>query len=358
MRTYDFVIVGSGIAGLSFALKASQHGTVAIVTKRAGEESNTNYAQGGIACVTSDEDSFELHVKDTLEAGAGLCDEAAVRAIVTDGPERIRELIEIGVHFDERDVGEGGGRELDLGREGGHSKRRVLHARDMTGREIESALIRAVKANPDISVLENHTAVDLITTAKLGYVTGDRCVGALRARRSGPATFTRCVRTGSSSPPAAAGRCISTPPTPRSRPATAWPWPGAPGATIANMEFIQFHPTCLYHPEARSFLISEAVRGEGGRLVDAAGREFMAEVSPAGRPRAARHRGPRHRCRDEAHRRALRVPRHQPQARGFHPGAFSEYLRNLPALRHRHHHTADSRRARSPLPVRRGSSRP
>src|SRR5882762_5013168 len=134
VNAFDFIVIGSGIAGLSFALQAAAHGRVAIVTKRARADSNTAWAQGGIACVTSSEDSFELHVRDTLAAGAGLCDEAMVRAIVSEGPERIRELIELGVQFDEREL-EDGERELDLGREGGHSKRRVLHARDVTGRE-------------------------------------------------------------------------------------------------------------------------------------------------------------------------------------------------------------------------------
>ena len=123
MKEYDFVVIGSGIAGLTFALKAARHGSVVVVTKRKGVDSNTAWAQGGIACVTSDEDSFELHVQDTLEAGAGLCDEAAVRTIIMEGPERVRELVEIGLHFDDREVG--GHREPDLGREGGHSKRRV-----------------------------------------------------------------------------------------------------------------------------------------------------------------------------------------------------------------------------------------
>ena len=140
MKEYDFVVIGSGIAGLSFALKAAKHGSVAVITKRKGADSNTAWAQGGVACVTSDEDSFELHVRDTLEAGAGLCDEAAVRTIVTEGPARIRELIELGLHFDEREVS--GHRELDLGTEGGHSKRRVLHVQDVTGYEIEQTLLR------------------------------------------------------------------------------------------------------------------------------------------------------------------------------------------------------------------------
>ena len=140
MRDYDFVVIGSGIAGLTFALKAAKHGSVAVVTKRKGSDTNTARAQGGIACVTSDEDSFELHVRDTLEAGAGLCDEAVVRTIVTEGPDRIRELIALGLQFDEREVS--GHRELDLGKEGGHSKRRVLHVRDVTGKEVEETLLR------------------------------------------------------------------------------------------------------------------------------------------------------------------------------------------------------------------------
>src|SRR6187551_3492038 len=176
VSSFDFIVIGSGIAGLSFALKAAAHGRVAIVTKRARAESNTAWAQGGIASVTSTEDSFELHVKDTLESGAGLCDEAVVRSIVMDGPARIRELIEFGVHFDERELPDGS-HELDLGREGGHSKRRILHARDVTGREIERALLDAIARHPQITVLENHMAVDLITLGKLGHASTDRCLG-------------------------------------------------------------------------------------------------------------------------------------------------------------------------------------
>ena len=155
MKTYDFVILGSGIAGLSLALKAARHGTVAIITKRERQESNTAYAQGGVACVTSGEDSFDLHVKDTLVAGAGLCNEEVVRAIVTEGPVRIRELIDLGVHFDERDL-ETGERELDLGREGGHSKRRVLHFQDATGRRPKRKGRAAPRGNGAASLSLRH----------------------------------------------------------------------------------------------------------------------------------------------------------------------------------------------------------
>src|SRR2546428_171796 len=175
MKEFDFVVVVSGIAGLSFALSAAQHGSVAVITKRKGADTNTAWAQGGIACVTSDEDSFALHVRDTLEAGAGLCDEQVVRTIVTEGPDRIQELVDLGLHFDEREVS--GHREFDLGREGGHSKRRVLHVRDVTGKEIEDTLLRELHRQSDVHLLENHMAVDLITAAKLGFAAEDRCLG-------------------------------------------------------------------------------------------------------------------------------------------------------------------------------------
>jgi len=156
MKTYDFVVIGSGIAGLGFALKAAAHGSVAVVTKRNPDDSNTAWAQGGVACVMSGEDSFDLHIKDTLVAGAGLCDEEVVRTIVTEGPARTKELMEVGVHFDEREI-ENGGRELDLGREGGHSKRRVLHARDATGKEIERALLEAARPLRALAVGVQHS---------------------------------------------------------------------------------------------------------------------------------------------------------------------------------------------------------
>src|SRR5271169_3718860 len=172
---YDYVVLGSGIAGLSFALSVAEKGSVAVITKKNRAESNTNYAQGGIACVTSSEDTFDLHVRDTLEAGAGLCHEDVVRGIVEEGPARIKELIELGMSFSERKNGDA--RELDLGREGGHSKRRILHAKDVTGREIEGALLNAISAQPNIEIFENHFAIDLITTKKLGQPGPNRCAG-------------------------------------------------------------------------------------------------------------------------------------------------------------------------------------
>ncbi len=280
MKHFDFVVIGSGIAGLSFAHRAAALGRVAIITKRAPAESNTAYAQGGVACVTSAEDSFDLHVQDTLIAGAGLCDERAVRTIITEGPERIRELIELGVHFDEREI-ESGSNELDLGREGGHSKRRILHARDATGREIEETLLRAAQAHGNIEMFDNHMAVDFITAGKLGYATEDRCLGVYVLDEStGSVETLRTDRLILASGGCGKVYLYTTNPNVATGDGVAMAWRA--GATIANMEFIQFHPTCLFHPEKRSFLISEAVRGEGGRLVDARGREFMKKYHPQG----------------------------------------------------------------------------
>src|SRR5437667_6357999 len=277
MKEYDFVVIGSGIAGLSFALKAAKHGSVAVITKRKGPDTNTAWAQGGIACVISEEDSFELHVRDTLEAGAGLCDETAVRTIVTEGPDRIRELIKLGLQFDEREVS--GQRELDLGREGGHSKRRVLHVRDVTGKEIENALLRELERQSHVDLLENHMAVDLITAAKLGFAAEDRCLGIyIVDDKSGEVETIRSDRN-----VLATGGCgkvylYTTNPDIATGDGVAMAW--RVGVTIANMEFVQFHPTCLYHPKAKSFLISEAVRGEGGVLKNLAGVPFLDQCHP------------------------------------------------------------------------------
>src|SRR5260221_7301131 len=273
-RQFDFLVLGSGIAGLTFALKVAPQGRVAIITKKNQAESNTNYAQGGIAAVTSKEDSFESHVRDTLEAGAGLCDEGVVRTIVQEGPARIAELIQLGMQFSERDMpAKNGAKELDLGREGGHSKRRILHAKDVTGREIERALLAAVNEQPNIEIFENHFAIDLITTQKLGLDGPNRCVGgyALVNPRGTVATFAAPVVL------LATGGCgkvylYTTNPDIATGDGVAMAYRA--GAGIANMEFVQFHPTCLYHPKAKSFLISEAVRGEGGILKHLDGKEF------------------------------------------------------------------------------------
>jgi L-aspartate oxidase len=288
MKQFDFLILGSGIAGLSFALKVAPRGRVAIVTKKNRAESNTNYAQGGIASVTSKEDSFELHVRDTLEAGAGLCKENIVRTIVEEGPARIQELIDLGMKFSEREIPNSrGAHELDLGKEGGHSKRRILHAKDMTGHEIESALLDAISKQPNISIFENHLAIDLITSDKIQNSEvriqkselKNRCLGAyvFDKKSNRVETFSAPVTL------LATGGCgkvylYTTNPDIATGDGVAMAYRA--GASIANMEFVQFHPTCLYHPKAKSFLISEAVRGEGGILKNLDGGEFMDGVHP------------------------------------------------------------------------------
>jgi len=280
MKQFDFLVLGSGIAGLSYALKVAERGRVAIVTKKNRAESNTNYAQGGIASVTSKEDSFELHVRDTLEAGAGLCKEAVVRTIIQEGPSRIAELIQRGMQFTEREVPRtNGARELDLGKEGGHSKRRILHAKDVTGREIERALLAAVAARPNIQIFENHLAIDLITSRKAGQGGANRCLGAYvyDKARGAVETFAASVTL------LATGGCgkvylYTTNPDIATGDGVAMAHRA--GAPVANMEFIQFHPTCLYHPKAKSFLVSEAVRGEGAVLKTIEGVEFMGRYHP------------------------------------------------------------------------------
>ncbi|CAB4242903.1 quinolinate synthase, L-aspartate oxidase (B protein) subunit [Methylacidimicrobium sp. AP8] len=278
-KQFDFLVIGSGLAGLFYALEASKAGTVAILTKRSAQESNTLHAQGGVACVASSADSFELHIQDTLDTGAGLCKEGVVRTIIEEGPERIRDLARLGVRFSTR-PGEGG--EIwDLGKEGGHSRRRIFHVDDATGREIEQVLLRAVRANPRITVLEDHQAVDLITLAKLGYASENRCVGCYVLDRASGRVEAFCAHhtllaTGgcgkvylyTSNPDVATGDGV----------AMAF----RAGVPVANMEFIQFHPTCLYHPQAKSFLISEALRGEGALLLNHEGHRFLLDADPRG----------------------------------------------------------------------------
>ena len=287
---FDFLVIGSGVAGLSFALKAAAHGTVAIVTKKASAEANTNYAQGGIAAVMDPADDVEAHVRDTLVAGAGLCDERIVRIVVTEGPQRVRELIALGAKFDREADGD-----LHLGREGGHSANRIVHTADMTGREVERALLRAVRRHPNVRLYEYHFAVNLLTEHHLGVDVralppeGLHCFGAyVLDEREGRvetilAKSTLLAAGGAgqvylhtTNPPVATGDGIAM--AYRAR------------AAIANMEFIQFHPTALYLPGAdfggRAFLITEAVRGDGGFLLNRAGERFMhaydarAELAP------------------------------------------------------------------------------
>ncbi|HBC86541.1 MAG TPA: L-aspartate oxidase [Lentisphaeria bacterium] len=278
---FDHIVVGSGLAGLFTALQLSKLGSVAVITKRSVDEANTKYAQGGIACVMdTKQDSFDEHLRDTMVAGDHLCKENIVKTIVENGPAAIKELIDLGAHFTTRgemghqqDVGD-----FDLGREGGHTQRRVLHSGDITGEEVEKILIKACRANPNIKIFEYHIAIDLITSGRLGWMGEDCVLGTyvLDIRHNIVKTVTSMsitIATGgtgkvylyTSNPDIASGDGIAM--------------CSRAHVPIANMEFLQFHPTILYHPKVKSFLISEAVRGEGAILkrLDAKGNlvEFM-----------------------------------------------------------------------------------
>ena len=283
-REFDFLVVGSGVAGLSFALEAAGHGSVCVVTKDRLPEGSSQYAQGGVATVWGPEDSFSSHAQDTTLAGGGLCRSEIVDLVVREGPQRVREMIARGTRFSLRpDAADA--YDVDLSLEGGHSQRRILHALDATGREMMRTLVEAVHAEPQITVLEKQIAVDLIQTSKFGLPGPERCCGAYlldldSERIDIVAARATLLATGgaakvylyTSNPDVASGDGV----------AMAY----RAGVPIANMEFMQFHPTCLYHPRAKSFLVSETVRGEGGRLLLPNGERFMpahderAELAP------------------------------------------------------------------------------
>jgi len=286
MRDYDFLVIGGGIAGMTFALEAAREGRVALLAKRSLEDSNTNWAQGGVAAVWDPEDSPRFHAADTIEAGAGLCNRRVVDLVVEEGPERIRELIELGVRFSLKRENGTATADYDLGLEGGHSRRRVLHAADHTGQEIVRGLSEAVRRNDNIDVFEDRFAIDLLIDEKFGFASGrPQCWGAyvldttsgvveaFTARATLLATGgTGKVYLYTSNPDVASGDGI----------AMGW----RAGCRVADMEFIQFHPTCLYHPDAKSFLVTEAMRGEGAVLRTPDGNPFMkaydsrAELAP------------------------------------------------------------------------------
>lgn len=275
----DHLVIGSGIAGMMLAHKLGQIGKVMVIAKELALETNTRYAQGGIATVLSPDDSFERHVADTLEAGAGLCHRDVVQMVVESGPQLIHELIQLGVDFT-RSQSATDSQPYHLTREGGHSARRVIHADDLTGREVLRALSQAVAKNPNIQVFENTFAVDLLTTDKYQPLFGENiCLGAYVLNRSNREIFQIRSRytylcTGghgkvylyTSNPDVATGDGL----------AMGW----RAGCKVANLEFMQFHPTCLYSSKAKTFLISEAVRGEGAILKNARGEPFMQKYHP------------------------------------------------------------------------------
>ena len=273
-RAFEFLVLGSGLAGLFYALRVADHGRVSIVTKRLADDSATNWAQGGIAAVLADDDTFDQHQRDTLTAGAGLCHEDVVQHVVERAPGVVESLVRLGVHFDAAEAGAANGGGFALGREGGHTRRRILHHRDATGRELSRALVERARAHPNIAFFEQHLGVDLVTARRSGIAGPDRCLGAyvldaktnLVHRFLAPITLLATGGGGkvylyTSNPDVASGDGV----------AMAY----RAGATVANLEFMQFHPTCLFHPQAKSFLITEAVRGEGGILKTLAGDAFM-----------------------------------------------------------------------------------
>ncbi len=277
-RHYDVIVVGSGIAGLSFALKVARQGrSVAILTKKNKADSNTNFAQGGIAAVTTGNDDFTKHVRDTLTAGDGLCDPRVVRAIIREGPARIQELVDLGLAFSRDRSGA-----YDLGREGGHSERRILHVKDMTGRAIEQALLQAIAREPNVALFEHFFAIDIITHRRPGRhrTRGpDRVRGlyALDVRDGRVVTFRTPVVMLSSG---GAGRVYLYSTNPEIATGDGIAMAYRAGVEIRNMEFVQFHPTTLYSKDNSRFLISEAVRGEGAVLRNLRNEAFMHQYHP------------------------------------------------------------------------------
>ncbi len=273
----DLIVIGSGLAGLAFALKSAHAGCqVAVITKETLSENSSYYAQGGIAAVSSLEDSYESHVQDTLDAGAGLCDRNTVEFVVERGPKSIEWLVQNGVDFSLRGHRAGKPEEFHLTKEGGHSRRRVVHAEDATGRKVESTLVSNIQNHRKIEVFENCIAIELITQSKLDRSAPNCCLGAYVLDIAAEQTITFVadaviLATGgasksylyTSNPDTSTGDGI----------AMAW----RAGCEVANMEFVQFHPTCLFHPHAKSFLISEALRGEGGKLILPDGSDFMSK---------------------------------------------------------------------------------
>lgn len=279
MFSTDVLVIGSGVAGLSFALKVAAFADVTLVTKKGCVDTATNLAQGGVAAVLSKGDTSESHVRDTLISGDGLCDEHIVRMVVEEGPERVRELVDFGVRFQQGSDGE----EFDLGMEGGHSTRRVAHAHDLTGREIERALLAKVEASPRVLVLEDHLAIDLLLESRVvgDKGVGDRCLGAYVLNRNTGEVETRRAR----ATVLCSGGCgkvylYTTNPDIATGDGVAMAYRA--GAKVANLEFIQFHPTCFYNSQVKNFLISEAVRGEGGVLINEQGQPFMTRYDARG----------------------------------------------------------------------------
>jgi L-aspartate oxidase len=260
--SYEVLVIGSGVAGLSFALKIADTAPVLIITKNSRAESNTNYAQGGVAAVISSDDSYEDHVNDTLICGDGLCNRNVVESVIRTAPTCIYELVDMGVKFNRKESGD-----FDLGIEGGHSRRRILHSNDLTGREVQRVLLKAAEEHPSIKILENHIAIDLV-------VEKNRCIGCyvLDKKSSTIHSFVAKITVLATG---GVGRVFIHSTNPHVTTGDGIAMAYRAGATVKDMEFTQFHPTSLFHPSAESFLISETLRGEGAVLIDKKGRRFM-----------------------------------------------------------------------------------
>ncbi|MES2768001.1 MAG: L-aspartate oxidase [Bdellovibrionota bacterium] len=275
----DYLVVGTGLAGLAFALKMAKHGDVTILSKTKSDQTNTNWAQGGIAAVFDESDSFDKHIQDTLDAGGGLCREDIVRNVIEQAPERIQDLIDWGVKFDLQEDH----KSIDLTREGGHSKRRILHVKDYTGAAIQKSLLHTISKHPNIKILENHFAIDLLVDRKTNplLTTPPRCIGAYIFDNDKKQVLQILAK----------ATCLASGGAGKTYLYTS-NWEGATGDGIAmayragcrvtNLEMMQFHPTCLYHPDARNFLITEAIRGEGGELITHKGEKFMTKYHKLG----------------------------------------------------------------------------
>jgi L-aspartate oxidase len=276
----DYLVIGSGVAGLGLAIKLSELGSVALISKRDLLEGSTAYAQGGIASVMSAKDSFDRHIQDTLVAGAGLCKEEVVRFVVQEGPQRVQELIDWGMKFTPADNPHSEDGPYELGLEGGHSRRRILHAQDSTGAQISKTLLKKAKSQPNVQFYDFHIAIDLISSEKLGQVSPVRCLGAYVLDQKSGEVRTFVARRAVLLATGGAGKVYLYTSNPDVSTGDGIAMAYRVGAQIANMEFVQFHPTCLYHPDAKSFLVSEAVRGEGAILRRRDGAAFMDNYHP------------------------------------------------------------------------------
>ncbi len=281
-QEFDVLIIGSGLAGLTLALQIADTKKVCIVSKRTIHDSASNWAQGGIATVLNSDDSIDEHIQDTLQAGAGLCDAEITRLVTENGRQAVNWLIDLGVEFTREENTETG---YHLTREGGHSRRRIIHVADATGHAVQNTLTQKVREHPHISILENHIAVDLITSKKLNQEINNRCLGAyILDNASGKVMTIAAQQTVLATGGAGKVYLYTTNPDVSTGDGIAMAWRA--GCRVSNMEFIQFHPTCLFHPHAKSFLITEAVRGEGGILKLPNGKRFMpahderAELAP------------------------------------------------------------------------------